>query len=41
MIFVNFARSRFLYKKRKIKEKEKDLHELGLAHNEVGPIARM
>jgi hypothetical protein len=29
------------YKKKEKKEKEKDLHELGLAHNEVGPIARM
>jgi hypothetical protein len=30
----------FYRKKRKTKEKEKGLHEFGLAHNEAGPTAR-
>ena len=39
---MNSARSLFfIKKKRKIKEKGKDLHGLGLAHNEAGLIAKI
>ena len=39
MIFGEFCKILVFIKKRKTKEKEKDLHELGLAHNEAGPTA--
>jgi hypothetical protein len=42
MIFGEFCKIFVFYKKkRKTKEKEKDLHGLGPAHNEAGPTARI